>query len=157
MVVFEAAFDGEQGVDSRVRTVAAGSFESAADDLLAGAFHDVLPGRKSAFPVEIVAHSVFVGLVVANQVSTASNRRYGGFRSAMTSSTRPAFSWFLTVFIQSVCLLSRGVTAFTAVSAYWRAWNRSRMKVTSCAGSASSQVLRILCTASDIPTNSSDE
>ena len=37
---FEAAFDGEQGVSSRLRSVAFCPFESAADDLLAGAFHD---------------------------------------------------------------------------------------------------------------------
>ena len=59
---------------------------------------------------------------------TASSRQYG-FRSAMTSSTRPAFSWSLIVFIQSSCSLSHCVTAFTAASAYWRAWNRSMMKV----------------------------
>ena len=61
----------------------------------------------------------------------------------MTSSTRPAFSWLLTVFIQSFRSLSCGAAAFTAASAYSRAWDRPRTKVTSCPGKASLQVLRI--------------
>ena len=36
--VFEAAFDGEQGVGSGLRPVASGPLESAAGDLLAGTF-----------------------------------------------------------------------------------------------------------------------
>ena len=38
-------------------------FESAADDLLAGAFHDAGAGRQSGLPAGVVAHSVRVGLV----------------------------------------------------------------------------------------------
>ena len=46
--VFEAAFDGEQGVGARFRPAASRPFESAADDLLAGAFHDAGTDRQSA-------------------------------------------------------------------------------------------------------------
>ena len=64
--VFEAAFDGEQSVGSGLRPVASGPLEAAADDLLAGAFHDAGSDRQSELPAEVVAHSVGVGLVVAD-------------------------------------------------------------------------------------------
>ena len=64
--VFEAAFDGEQGVGSGLRPVAPRPLEAAADDLLAGAFHDAGADRQSELPAEVVAHSVRVGLVVAD-------------------------------------------------------------------------------------------
>ena len=63
------------------------------------------------------------------QVATASSLRCG-FRSAITSSTHPASGCSLIVFIQSFCLLSRGVTAFTAASAQSRGWHWSKMKIT---------------------------
>ena len=55
----------------------------------------------------------------------------------------------LIVLIQSFRSLYRGAAAFTAASTYWRAWNRSRTKVASCAGKASSQALRIQGAPSD--------
>ena len=54
-VVFEAAFDGKQGVGTRLRPVAPASFESAADDLLASAFHNTGSDWQSAFPIVVVA------------------------------------------------------------------------------------------------------
>ena len=57
MVVFDAAFDGEQGVHFGFRPAAC-LFESAADDLLADAFHDAGSDRQSALPVKIMSHSV---------------------------------------------------------------------------------------------------
>ena len=65
--VFDAAFDGEQGVGARFRPAASRPFESAADDLLAGTFHDAGTDRQSALAVEVVAHSVRVGLAVADE------------------------------------------------------------------------------------------
>ena len=64
--VFEAASDGEQGVGARFRPAASRLFESAADDVLAGAFHDAGADRQSARPIEIVPHSVRVGFAVAD-------------------------------------------------------------------------------------------
>ena len=64
--VFETAFDGEQGVGSGLQLAASGSLESAADDLLAGAFHDARSDRQSELPVEVLAHSVRVGLAGAD-------------------------------------------------------------------------------------------
>ena len=65
--VFEAAFDGEQGVGSSLRpVVASGPLESAADDLLAGAFQDAGSDRQSELPVQVVAHLVRVGFVGAD-------------------------------------------------------------------------------------------
>ena len=55
-VVLEAAFDGEQGVGSRLRPVTSRPFESAADDLLASAFRDARSDRQSALPAKVVAH-----------------------------------------------------------------------------------------------------
>ena len=89
---------------------------------------------------------------VRMQVEPASSRRYVS-GSAMTSWTRPAFSRFLIVLIQPFRSLSRGAAAFIAASAQSRAWNRSRTKVTSCPGNASSQVLRIQGAPSDSTTN----
>ena len=63
--VFEAASYGEQGVGADFRPMASRLFESVADDLLAGAFHDAGSDRQSAHPIEVV-HSVGVGLVVAD-------------------------------------------------------------------------------------------
>ena len=62
-VVLQAAFYGEQGVGARLRPVAPGPLESAADDLLASAFHDAETDQQSELSVEVVAHSVRVGLV----------------------------------------------------------------------------------------------
>ena len=67
----------------------------------------------------------------------------------MTSSTRPASTWFLIVFIQSFRLLSLGVTALTAASAQSRAWHWSRTKVTFRPGKAASQEVRIQSALSD--------
>ena len=64
--VFETASDGEQGVGARFRLAAFRLFESVADDVLAGAFDDAGPDRQSARPIEVVLHSVRVGLVVAD-------------------------------------------------------------------------------------------
>ena len=64
--VFEAAFDGEQGIGARLRLAPSGPLESAADDLLAGAFHDAGSDRQSEFPAAVAAHSVRVGLVGAD-------------------------------------------------------------------------------------------
>ena len=86
------------------------------------------------------------------QVATASSRRCG-FRSAMTSSIRPAFNRSLIVFIQSFRLLSCGVVAFTA-AAFWRPWHWSRMKIICHPGKVSSQVLRIQGAPSDSTANS---
>ena len=66
-VVPEAAFDGEQDVGSGLQPAAPGSFESAAYDLLAGAFHDAGSDRQSALPAEVAAHSVLVGTVGADE------------------------------------------------------------------------------------------
>ena len=41
-------------------------FESVADDLLAGAFHDAGSDRQSAHPIEVATHSVGVGFVGAD-------------------------------------------------------------------------------------------
>ena len=65
--VFEAAFDGEQGVGARLLPAAPHPFESAADDVFAGTFHDAGADRQSALSVEVAAHSVFVDLQVANK------------------------------------------------------------------------------------------
>ena len=65
--VFEAASDGEQGVGARFRPAASRLFESVADDVLAGAFHDAGTDRQSARPIEIATHSVRVGLAVADE------------------------------------------------------------------------------------------
>ena len=65
--VFEAAFDGEQGVGARFRPAASRPFESAADDLLAGAFHGAGTDRQSALAVEVATHSVRVDLAVADE------------------------------------------------------------------------------------------
>ena len=62
-VVLQAAFDGEQGVGARLRSAAPRPLESAADDLLADAFHDAETDQQSELSVEVVAHSVRVGLV----------------------------------------------------------------------------------------------
>ena len=64
-VVFEAAFEGVQGVGSCLRPSAPGSFESAADDLLADAFHDAGSDRPSALPAD-AAHSILIGPVGAD-------------------------------------------------------------------------------------------
>ena len=64
--VLQAAFDGEQGVGTRLRPAAPGPLESTADDLLAGAFHAAGPDRQSALPAEVAAHPVRVGLVGAD-------------------------------------------------------------------------------------------
>lgn len=64
--VLEAAFDDAQGVGSRLRPVTSCPFESAADDLLASAFHDARSDQQSALPAKVAAHQVFVGLAVAN-------------------------------------------------------------------------------------------
>ena len=64
--VFEAASDGEQSVGSRFRPVAPRAFEPVPDDALAGAFHEAGSDRQAALPVEVVAHSVPVGLEVAD-------------------------------------------------------------------------------------------
>ena len=64
--VFEAASYGEQGVGARFRPAASRLFESVADDVLAGAFHDAGSDRQSARPIEIALHSIRVGLVVAD-------------------------------------------------------------------------------------------
>ena len=65
MHVLEAASDGEQAVGTRFRPVAPRFFEPVPDDLLAGAFHDAGSDWQFPRPVEVVVHSVFVGLVVA--------------------------------------------------------------------------------------------
>ena len=83
-VVLGAAFDGEQGVGSRLRPVAFCPFESAAADSLAGAFRAAGSDRQSALSAEVVAYSIVVGLLVAN----AGRDRFG---PAKTSSTRPSF------------------------------------------------------------------
>ena len=49
-VVLQAASDGEQRVGFGLRPVAPGPLESAADNLLAGAFHDAGPDRQSERP-----------------------------------------------------------------------------------------------------------
>ena len=41
-------------------------FESAADDVLASAFHAAGSDHRSAFPVETVSHSVRVGFIVTS-------------------------------------------------------------------------------------------
>ena len=64
--VFEAAPYGEQGVGARFRSAASRLFESVADDLLAGAFHDAESDRQSARPIEVALHSVRVGFVGAD-------------------------------------------------------------------------------------------
>ena len=64
--VFEAASDGEQAVGTRFRPVAHRSFEPVPDDLLAGAVHAAGSDRQAARPVEVVAHSIPVGLIVAD-------------------------------------------------------------------------------------------
>ena len=64
--VFEAASYGEQGVGAGFRPAASRLFESVADDLLAGAFHDAGSDRQSAHPIEVATHSVGVGFVVAD-------------------------------------------------------------------------------------------
>ena len=43
---------------------ASGPLESAADELIVGAFRDAGSDRQSELPLEVVAHSVRVGLVV---------------------------------------------------------------------------------------------
>ena len=48
MHVFEAASDGEQGVAARYRSAAPRPFESAADNVLAGAFQAAGADRQSA-------------------------------------------------------------------------------------------------------------
>ena len=65
-VVLQAEFDGEQGVGSRLQPVAPRPLESAADDLFAGAFHDAETDQQFKLSVEVVAHSVRVGLVGAD-------------------------------------------------------------------------------------------
>ena len=64
--VFEAAFDGEHGVGARFRPTASRLFASVPDDSLAGAFHDAGSDRQAALPAGVVAHSVPVGLIVAD-------------------------------------------------------------------------------------------
>ena len=64
--VFEAASDGDHGVGAHFRPVVPRSFEPVLDDVFAGAFHDTGSGRQTARPAEVVAHSVPVGLAVAN-------------------------------------------------------------------------------------------
>ena len=64
--VFEAASYGERGVGARFRPAASRRFESVAEDVLAGAFHDAGSSRQSMLPVEVALHSVRVGLAVAN-------------------------------------------------------------------------------------------
>ena len=94
--VFEAAFDGEQGIGARLRPAPSGPLESAADDLLAGSFHDAGPDRQSELPAAVAAHSVRVGLVGANAGGD-------GFRAAMTRATCPAFGCSLIQPIHSFC------------------------------------------------------
>ena len=76
-VVLQAEFDGEQGVGSSLQPVAPRPLESAADDLLAGAFHDAETDQQFQLFVEVVAHSVRVGFVDANAGGD-------GFRAATT-------------------------------------------------------------------------
>ena len=64
--VFEAASYGEQGVGARFRPAASRLFESAADDVLASAFHDDGSDRQSARPIEVATYPVRVGFVVAD-------------------------------------------------------------------------------------------
>ena len=64
--VFEAASYGEQGVGARFRPAASRRFESVAEDVLAGTFHDAGSNRQSMLPIEVALHSVRVGLVGAN-------------------------------------------------------------------------------------------
>ena len=65
-VVFDAAFDGEQGVGARFRPAAPRPLEPAPDDLLAGAFHDAGSDRQAALPAKVVAHPASVGLEVVD-------------------------------------------------------------------------------------------
>ena len=121
--VFEAAFDGEHGVGSRFRPVAPGSFEPASDDALAGAFHEAGSDRQAAPPVEVVAHSVPVGLIVADA-------DLDGFKLAVRlqvgdgQGDPPGSNCFLILSIHAVRLPSSGAascTAAAAAAAYSRA------------------------------------
>ena len=118
--VFEAAFDGEHGVGSRFRPVAPRSFEPAPDDALAGAFHEAGSDRQAALPVEVAAHSVPVGLAVAD-AGRDGFKPTVRLRSAMTRSTRPASSCFLILSIHAARSPSSGAASCTAAAAYSRA------------------------------------
>ena len=81
LTAFHSFWSGNSGTTcppiEKVGPTVPRQFESAADDLLACAFHDAGSDRQSAFELEVVAHSVGVGLVVVNAVRD-------GFRRATT-------------------------------------------------------------------------
>ena len=102
--VFEAAFDGEQGIGARLRLAPSGPLESAADDLLAGAFHDAGSDRQSEFPAAVAAHSVRVGLVGADAGGDGFGPVAVRLQSGDDTSDRPAFNCSLIQPIHSFCL-----------------------------------------------------
>ena len=81
--VFEAASYGKQGVGARFRPAASRLFESVAEDVLAGTFHDAGSDRQSMLPIEAALHSVRVGLACANAGRDGFGRRRGS-RMAIT-------------------------------------------------------------------------
>ena len=139
--VFEAASGGEQGVGARFRPAAARRFEPAADDALAGIVHDAGSDRQSALPIEVVAHSVLVGIAVADNgrdgFGPAAAQLQG---AAMIRATRPVSSCSLIRSIHAFRSPLYRVTACNAAAAYSRAWNWSRVKVLLRPSKISSQV-----------------